>query len=182
MGRAMTQPTTEEILIEYGVHLGFGEKRKELARQLESAIPEEELEKIGLGEMDVGGALTGLDLKMVCNHVEDEGAAKTAGARIAWVLGERNRWGPLLADLRQFHKIRLAREPKADPFKGETNRMYKPWQSGVTLAERIYFRVTRDQQDPHDVADEFGVTMEKLNELLDHEAKRQKEIGDASSS
>ena len=99
----MGRQTTEDILVEYAIHLGFGEDRNKLARELEQA------------------GLTGLDLKMVCDHVKDAGTEKTAGRRIASVLHDKNKWGPLLADLRRYHEYRHAKKAKAkkqEPGKG----------------------------------------------------------------
>ena len=97
----MERQSTEEVLIEFGVHLGFGEQRKELARDLER------------------GELTGGDLRMVCDHVKDGSTAKTQGARISSVLKDKNRWGPLLADLRKFHEYRHAKAARTTKKKAE---------------------------------------------------------------
>lgn len=84
----------DEILIEHGVHLGYAEKRQTMIAELRRA------------ELAAG------DLRMLCEFIRDNGGAKSAPARIAAVLSDKDRWGPLLADLRVHHKIRQGQEEK----------------------------------------------------------------------
>ena len=96
--------STEEILIEYGVHLGYRESRLDLARDMEK------------------GGLTGGDLRMVCNYVRDSGTSKSQGPRISAVLSDKDRWGPLLTDLRKFHEIRHRKEARMGKKKQEPGK------------------------------------------------------------
>ncbi len=128
----MERQTTEEILVEFGVHLGFGEQRKELARELEK------------------GSLTGGDLRMVCDHVKDAGSAKTQGARISSVLKDKNRWGPLLADLRKFHEYRHQKEQR------KTKRKVEP---GMGLREQDKSRLADT------TAEFFGLTEDEYKKF-----------------
>jgi len=125
----MERQSTDEILLEYGVHLGFGENRQELARSLER------------------GELTGGDLRMVCDHVKDQSTPKAQGARIASVLQDKDRWGPLLADLRKFHELRhrnaarMEKKKKQEPGKGLRDQDQAQRDTGTAA----HFEITPDE-------------------------------------
>jgi len=122
--------STEEILVEYGVHLGYGDNRKDLARDLEK------------------GGLTGGDLRMVCDHVKDAGSAKSMGARVSSVLSDKNRWGPLLVDLRKFHEYRHRKDARMGKKKQEPG-MGLRGQDKTKLEDGTaeFFGLTRDEYE-----------------------------------
>ena len=110
----MDRQSTEELLLEYGLHLGYEGPRKELARDLEK------------------GGLTGGDLRMVMDHVRDSGTSKSAGPRISSVLKDRDKWGPLLADLRKFHEYRHRKDARMGKRKQEPGKNLRDQDQGKT--------------------------------------------------
>lgn len=128
----MDRESTESILCSYAIHLGYEQHRVDLARDLEMK------------------GLTGADLRMVCDHVKGSGTTGSAGARISAVLSDKDRWGPLLADLRRFHNVRHAKEQRTGKRKQEPGK-------GL-----------REQDQSHrdkDAAGYFGMTPDELMEF-----------------
>lgn len=70
---------------------------------------------------------------MVCDHVKDAGSLKSMGARISAVLSDKDRWGPLLVDLRKFHEIRNYKEARRGKKKQEPGKALRD-QDKSTLA------------------------------------------------
>ncbi len=125
----MSHQTTDEILLEFGVHVGYGDKRTALADDL------------------ARGSLTGGDLQMVCQWLEDQGTKKSAPARLAAILGDRDRWGPILADLRVHHQIRNAKQAMRGGKKAET---------GADLRQRDMDKLSASD------CEFFGMTSEEM--------------------
>jgi len=124
----MDRQSTEEILIEYGIHLGYEGPRKELARDLEK------------------GGLTDLDLRMVADHVRDSGGLESAGRRISAVLSDGNRWGPLLADLRRHHEYRNKKQARTVKRKVEPGKGLREQDQGHRdKGNAAYFGMTVDE-------------------------------------
>ena len=168
----MERQSTEEILIEYGIHLGFERPRKDLARDLER------------------NGLTEGDLRMVMDHVRDGGTAKSAGARISATISDKDRWGPLLVDLRKFHQYRLNKEArmgkrKAEPGKNLRERDQEVRDTGAAA----FAQMTEDEyanlkwrwcvadwshggHEPEKIQESLGATSEELASCLEQFPKK----------
>ena len=124
----MDRQSTEELLLEYGLHLGYEGPRKELARDLEK------------------GGLTGGDLRMVMDHVRDSGTSKSAGPRISSVLKDRDKWGPLLVDLRKFHEYRHRKDARMGKRKAEPGKGLRDQDQGKTETGTAEFFGLEEQE------------------------------------
>ena len=124
----MDRESTEEILCSYAIHLGYEKNRVDLARELEMK------------------GLTGGDLRMVADHVKGSGNAASAGARISAVLSDKDRWGPLLADLRRFHEMRHRKDARMGKRKQEPGKGLREQDQGArNNTTAPYFGITEDE-------------------------------------